>query len=211
MTKIPIEISARHMHISQADLNTLFGDSYQLTPIKDLSQKGQFAAQEEVEIQTSESWGVEPHMDFTFGKAPDHNRIRILGPVRDKTQVELSATDFRMLDIKPAVCLSGEHDKTTGGVYLVGPKGQIFLKKGLMIAKPHIHCNKEEARDLSLEHGQKVKIKIVDDGTGKEPARQIIFNNVIVRVDPSFSLHMHIDTDEANAAGIAGLGQGVII
>jgi len=193
--KVLIEISARHMHISQEDLDKLFGEGYELGSIKDLSQPGQFAAEEVVEIQTSKSLFLPPHMDFTFGKACDHNQIRILGPVRERTQLELSWSDFIALGLEPKVALSGDHENSTGGVVLVGPKGMLKLEKGLICAQRHIHMSDTEAKELGIIDEQKVAVKVA----GKRP---ITFEDVVVRVSKDFSSAFHIDTDEGNAAGV---------
>ena len=205
MITIPIEISARHVHLSQKDLNRLFGQNYQLTPIKDLSQQGQFACKEMVGVQTLQSWGVKPHMDFTFGKAPDHNQIRVLGPVREHTQIELSWSDFIGLGLEPTVTLSGDYKRSIGGIILIGPCGQVELNKGVIIAQRHIHCSKIKAQEYSFQDRQVVSVKTVDD------VRQITFHNVIVRIHHNFDWQMHIDTDEANAAGIRSQRVGEII
>jgi len=202
--KILIEISARHMHISQKDLDKLFGEGYELGSIKDLSQPDQFAAEEVVEIQTSGSLFLPPHMDFTFGKAPDHNQIRILGPVREHTQVELSWSDFVALGIEPKVLLSGDYENSIGGVVLVGPKGMLKLEKGLICAQRHIHMSTDEAEELNVKDGQKVAVKVPGQ-------RSITFEDVIARVRPNFRLAFHIDTDEGNAAGVERGDKGEII
>ena len=212
MITIPIEISARHLHLSQSDLNSLFGDGYQLTPLKGLSQPGQFAAEEVVEIQTPESWGLPPHMDFTFGKTCDHNQIRVLGPVRDETQIELSWSDFIALGLDPHIALSGDLKASTGGVIIVGPTGELKLERGVIIAKRHIHCSPEKAEEFGLTDHQSVEVKVTDKKVeGHCALRAVTFHDVIVRINPQYDWQMHIDTDEANAAGIEKKGNGEII
>ncbi|MFH1712634.1 MAG: PduL/EutD family phosphate acyltransferase [Candidatus Jacksonbacteria bacterium] len=248
MIIIPIEISARHLHLSQKDLEILFGLNYQLTPIKNLSQPGQFACEEAVEIQNLQSWGAEPHMDFTFGKAPDHNQVRILGPVRKRTQIELSWSDFICLGLKPVVALSGDYKSSGGGVIIVGPAGEVKLTKAVIIPQRHIHCSLEKAREFGLRHGQTAAVKVISGKTQnsklkaqhassavrrrggnynsmscrhgmaklktfihQQPIRQITFHNVAVRINDKFDWQMHIDTDEANAAGICGMGAGEVV
>lgn len=216
MINIPIEISARHIHLSQKDLEILFGLNYRLTPIKDLSQPGQFASKEAVEVQNLQSWGAEPHMDFTFGKAPDHNQLRILGPVREYTQVELSWSDFIALGLEPRVALSGDYKSSAGGVIIVGPVGEVKLTKGAIIAQRHIHCSEVKAREFELRDGQIVAVKVISvahesQKCYNEPVRQITFHNVAIRVSPHFDWQMHIDADEANAAGIKKEGVGEVI
>ena len=202
--KILIEISARHMHISQEDLDKLFGEGHELGSIKDLSQPGQFAAEEVVEIQTPGSLFLPPHLDFTFGKACDHNQIRILGPVREHTQVELSWSDFIALGIEPKVALSGDYENSIGGVILVGPKGMLKLEKGLICAQRHIHMSDNEAQELSIKDGQKVAVKV----SGQRP---VTFEDVIVRARPDFKSAFHIDTDEGNAAGVKAGDYGELV
>ena len=176
--KIPIEISARHIHLSQADLEKLFGKKVQLKKFKKLSQPGEFATEETVQLVTR------------LGSL----KLRVLGPVRQQTQVELSATDCRQLGIEAPLRLSGDLKKTAGA-QLVGPVGMVKIKQGIIIAQRHIHLDDKTASKLSLKQGQAVSIKTIGQ-------RGLIFDNVIVRLNPKFKLAMHIDTDEANAAGI---------
>lgn len=206
MINIPIEVSARHIHLSTDDLAILFGPDYTLRPIKNLSQPGQFAAEEVVEIQTTQSWGLPPHQDFTFGKSCDRNQIRVLGPVRLETQLELSWSDFMALGLEPAVALSGDRPKSSvGSVVILGPAGEIKLEQGIIIARRHIHCHTKKAAEYGLRDKQVVAVQTTDT------VRQVTFHQVIVRVSPDFDWQMHIDTDEANAAGIGGSGVGSVI
>ena len=207
---IPIEVSARHCHLSQKDVETLFGKGYELTPIKPLSQRAQYAAREVVEVQTPSSWGLPPHTDFTFGKAPDHNQIRILGPVREYTQIELSWSDCISAGIEPCVLVSGDWKRSSGGLILVGQKGEVKLERGIIVPQRHIHCNTQKARELGLTHGQIVSVKVI----GSEEASSLCaltFHNVIVRTHYTFDWQMHVDTDEGNAAGIRMMGVGEVI
>lgn len=210
MPTIPIEVSARHCHLSQKDLDILFGKGYELTPIKPLSQHGQYAARETVEVQTPSSWGLPPHTDFTFGKAPDHNQIRILGPVRENTQVELSWSDCITAGIEPRVLVSGDLEKSAGGLILIGPKGEIKLERGVIVPQRHIHCNTDKARELGLKHGQIVSVKVIGSDDSSSLCA-ITFHNVIIRAHPTFDWQMHLNTDEGNAAGIYGMGEGIVI
>lgn len=210
MLTIPIEVSARHCHLSQEDMEILFGKGYELTPMKDLSQRGQYAAAEVLEVQTPSSWGLPPHMDFTFGKAPDHNQMRILGPVREHTQVEFSWSDCISAGIEPRVLVSGDWERSAGGLILVGPCGEVKLERGIIVPQRHIHCNTDKARELGLKHGQIVSVKVVG-GDQSSSLCAITFHNVIIRVHPTFDFHMHLDTDESNAAGIRGMGKGEIL
>lgn len=211
MLTIPIEISARHIHLSPANLAILFGDGYKLTPIKELSQREQFACEEVVEIQTPATWGLPPHRDFTFGKACDHNQIRILGPVREHTQLELSWTDCITLELEPHVVISGDYAKSSSGLIIVGPQGEIVLNKGIIVPQRHIHCNTGKAKELGLSHGQNVSVRVTDDGTGKEPLHTVTFHHVVVRTHETFDWQMHLTTDEGNAAGIHMHGVGEVL
>ncbi len=186
-TSVMVEISARHLHVSREDLDVLFGKDYQLTNKKDLSQPGQFACEEKVEI-------VGPK-----GKL----KMSILGPERPKTQVEISATDARSIGLVVPVRESGDIAGTPG-CKLVGPAGEVDIAEGVMVAKRHIHLETEEAKEMGLEDKQVVQVKIAGD-------RGVIFCETVVRVSPKFKEAMHIDTDEANAAGISGSVTGEVI
>ena len=177
--QIPIEISARHAHLSKSDLEILFGPGFELTKLHDLSQTGQFAANEIVEL---------------VGPRGPLDGVRILGPVRAQTQVEVSETEARHLGLNPPVRDSGNLDGTPG-VKIIGPKGEVILKQGVILALRHIHINPATAVEIGVKNYDRVKV----DTSG---TRDLLFENVLVRVDPSFKLAMHIDTDEANAAGI---------
>ncbi len=234
MITVQIEVSARHCHLSQKDLDILFGNGYELTPIKPLSQRGQYAAREVLEVQTPSSWGLPPHYDFTFGKAPDHNQIRILGPVREHTQVELSWSDCMSAGILPRILVSGDWERSAGGLILVGPHGEVKLNRGIIVPQRHIHCGSDRAKELGLQHRQLVSVRVIDpplltkEGPGEVPhtpykggavggsskvlpIRSITFHNVIIRTHPSFDWQMHLDTDEGNAAGIKMMGMGEVI
>lgn len=177
--QVPIEISARHIHLSKPDLEILFGSGFELTKFRDLSQTGQFAANEIVKLV-----GLKGELDG----------VRILGPVRAQTQVEVSETEARHLGLTPPVRDSGNLDGTPG-IKIVGPKGEVELKSGVILALRHIHIDPEIAAKIKVKNGDRVKVDTIGP-------RDLLFENVLVRVDPSFKLAMHIDTDEANAAGI---------
>ncbi len=177
---IPVGVSARHVHLSTADLETLFGEGYKLTLKKELSQPGQFAAEECVEV---------------FGTKKSFPSVRVLGPVRTKSQVELSLTDCFTIGVKAPIRESGDI-KASGSVKIVGPKGEITIPEGVIVAARHLHLNPKEAKEFGLEDKQKVKVKT----TGE---RAVVFENVVVRVREDFALEMHIDTDEANAAALS--------
>ena len=186
--KIIVETSARHVHVSQSDLNILFGENYELHNKKDLSQPGQFACQEKVTI-----------------KGPKGEiAASILGPIREKTQVELSLTDARKIGIVPPIKESGDLNNTPGAT-LIGPSGEVSLENGIIAAQRHIHLDPKTAKENNLSDKDVVSVKINSDG------RSLIFGDVVVRVKENFSPAMHIDTDESNAAGINGTVFGEII
>lgn len=177
--KIPVGISNRHLHLSQQDLETLFGKGYELTKKKDLVQPGQFACEETVKL---------------VGPKREIDGLRIIGPVRPQTQVELALTDCIALGIKAPVRESGNIAGSAGAV-IVGPQGQIELKEGVIVAARHIHMKPYEAEEFGVADGDIVKVKV-------EGERALIFDNVILRVGDKHKLDFHIDTDEANAAGL---------
>ena len=185
--KILVETSARHIHVCEATLKTLFGEGATLTNKKDLSQPGQFACEEKVEV-------VGPKGSL---------KMSILGPTRPVDQVEVSYTDARSLGVTPPVKESGD-TAGTPGVKLVGPCGEVVINEGVMVAKRHIHMTPEDAAELGVSDKEIVKVKI-------DTARPLIFDDVVVRVSPKFALAMHIDTDECNAAGAFGQVYGEIV
>ena len=187
--KILIEVSARHVHVTTEDLETLFGKGYQLTPKKDLSQPGQYAAAERVDL---------------VGPRSTIKNVSILGPVRAASQVEVSMTDARTLGLNPSIRESGNIDGTIG-VQLVGPAGSVTLDKGLIVAKRHVHLTPEAAEAQGVVNGQVVEIKVQTDD------RSMTFGDVVIRVSEKFAPAMHIDTDEANAAGITSTAWGEIV
>jgi len=183
--KVPVGVSNRHIHLSQQDLETLFGTGYELTVRNELSQTGQYAAEETVTIQ---------------GPKSSMANIRILGPTRKETQLEISRTDSFALGVKPPVRDSGFLEDTPG-ITVIGPKGQINLDRGVIIAQRHIHMTEEDAKAFGVKDKDLVSVRM--DGE-----RAVVFENVLVRVRNDFVLEMHIDTDEANAAMI---GNGQIV
>lgn len=186
---ILIEVSARHVHVTTEDLETLFGKGYQLTPKKDLSQPGQYAAAERVDL---------------VGPRSTIKNVSILGPVRSASQVEVSLSDARTLGLNPSIRESGNIDGTIG-VQLVGPAGSITLDKGLIVAKRHVHLTPEAADAQGVVNGQVVGVKVHTDD------RSMTFGDVVIRVSEKFAPAMHIDTDEANAAGITSTAWGEIV
>ena len=188
MEKILVETSARHVHLSQEDLEILFGKGATLTNKKDLSQPGQFACAERVTI---------------VGPKKELANVSILGPVRPKTQVEVSYTDARTLGVAAPLRESGDVAGTPG-VKLVGPAGEVELTEGVMVAKRHIHMTPEDAANYGVENGQIVSVKI-------ESERTTVLGDVVIRVSPKFALAMHVDTDESNAAAAFGACYGELI
>ena len=176
---VPIGVSARHVHLTREHVETLFGEGYELTKKKDL-MGGQFAANECVTIVGLKLRAIE--------------NVRILGPCRKASQVEISATDAIKLGIKAPVRESGDI-AGSAPIAVVGPAGALYLKEGCIVAARHIHMAPAEAAQAGLSDGDYVSVRVDNE-------RGTVFNHVKIRVDPSFSLEMHIDTDEANAGGI---------
>ena len=173
---VRVGVSNRHLHVSKADFQTLFGQGETLTELKPLSQVGQFAAHETVTIEAN---------------GRQIQDVRILGPYRKETQVEISATDARFFKLNPPVRNSGDLEGSLG-IRIYGPKGSIDIKKGLIIATRHIHFSDEEAKRFGVTNNQRVKVRVSTDKGG-------IMHGVYCKVDPSYSLEMHLDTDDANA------------
>jgi putative phosphotransacetylase len=173
-----VEVSARHAHVSQKDLEILFGEGYQLTEVKELSQPGQYLAKEKITIKKGDAV---------------MERISILGPVRSASQVELSMTDCVKLKAKSVIRESGDLSGSEA-VTLVGPNGSVDLPEGLIVAKRHIHMTPEDAEKFGVKDKQIVAVSVESEG------RKLIFEDTIVRVNPTYALAMHIDTDEGNAA-----------
>lgn len=188
MSKIIIETSGRHAHFTQNDLEKLFGEGYQLKKEKDLSQPGQFAAVETVTI---------------VGPKRSLENVRVMGPCRNFTQIEVSKSDCFFLGAKAPVRLSGKVIRS-GAIKVVGPRGELELTEGLIVAKRHIHLDPESAHKLKVVNAQTVKVKV-------EGPRALIFDEVEIRVNESFSPAIHLDTDEANSAGVESGATGEII
>ena len=189
MKKFIVETSARHVHVTQKDLETLFGAGYQLTPKKYLSQPGQFASEERVDV---------------VGPKKTLSRVSILGPVRPETQIELSLTDARSIGVAAPIRESGDV-AGSGACKLVGPAGEVEVAEGVIAAKRHIHMTPEDAAEYGVEDKQVVSVKVDTEG------RSLIFGDVVVRVSPKYALAMHIDTDESNAACAGNGTMGEII
>lgn len=186
--KVPIAISARHVHLAQKDLDILFGRGYQLQKSRTLKQPKEFAAQETVTLK-----GPKVQLD----------EVRIVGPIRQSTQVEISKTDAWRLGIEAPIRMSGD----LGGsarMTIVGPKGQIEIPEGVIVPQRHIHCSSEQAREYQLEDNQTVAVIV-------EGLRKLVFHQVIVRVSDDYQWEMHLDTDEANAADLGKDGVGEVV
>lgn len=173
---VPVSVSARHLHLCREDLEALFGKGYELTVEKEISQPGQYAAKEKVTLITDK------------GKIEN---IRVLGPLRNKTQIELTKSEARTLGLNLEVRNSGDLDNTSG-VTIKGPKGSIELREGVIIADRHIHMTPEDAENYGVKNGQKVSVVV----NGKKGG---VLSNVTIRVNPRYKLDFHIDTDDANA------------
>ena len=178
---VPVGVSARHIHLSQADLDRLFGPGYCLRPFKALSQPGQFAAQEKVSVA---------------GPKGEIAGVRVLGPVRGRTQVEVTFSDLMRLGIPGMVRMSGDTDGTPGCT-LKGPAGQVTIPNGVIVAARHLHLSPGQAAAYGLKNGQAVKLRM----TGPRPG---LLEQVICRVGEGHDLEVHLDTDEANAFCITG-------
>lgn len=183
-----VEASGRHVHLSRKDIDALFGEGYQLTKAKDLSQPGQFACKERVKL---------------VGPKGVLQNVIVLGPERKESQVEVSGTDALSLGIKVPVRESGDIDGTPG-ILLMNGMNSLQLAKGLIVAKRHIHMTEEDAKRCNVVQGEIVQVKINSD-------RSLIFDDVVVRVSPKFATYMHIDYDESNACGFKKGTRGTII
>jgi propanediol utilization protein len=182
---VPVSVSARHCHLAACDVARLFGPDHKLTPARPLSQRGQFACQETVTL---------------VGPRGRLEQVRVLGPERKQTQVEITQTEARALGVGPVpVRLSGNLEGTPG-VRLVGPAGSVDLPSGLIVAQRHLHASPKDARRLHVRDGQLLSIRV----GGK---KGVTFSGVKVRVSPESKLELHLDTDEANAARISGPGR----
>ena len=187
MSKVLVETSARHVHLSQEAIDTLFGKGYTLTNKKDLSQPGQFACEEKVEV-------IGPKGSL---------KMSILGPARPASQVEISMSDARTLGVKAPVRESGDIAGTPGCTIKVGDN-VVEISEGVIVAKRHIHMTTADAAEIGVSDKEIVKVRL-------DTARPLIFDDVVVRVSDKFALAMHVDTDECNAAGAAGEVYGEIV
>ena len=174
--QVPVGVSARHVHLAREHVELLFGRGYRLTPLKNLSQKNQFACAEQVSL---------------IGPKGELEKVRILGPERMDTQVELSASDSRSLGVMPPVRTSGDVEGTPG-LLIGGPRGEVMLKKGVIIADRHIHMTPEDARWFGVLDKERVCVYVKGPKGGR-------LNNVVIRVSKNARLDFHVDTDDANA------------
>lgn len=177
--RLPIALSNRHLHLSKEDIATLFGEGYELQKQKDLKQPGQYAAVEKVDI---------------VGPKGEIKGIRVLGPARNKSQIEISLTDSFVLGVKPPVRDSGDL-KDSPGIKIVGPMGEVTLTEGVILASRHIHMHTDDAAKFGVVDKQRVKVRTFGE-------RAVVFENVLARVHPTFALEMHVDVDEGNAAAV---------
>ena len=189
MKEILVETSARHIHLNEEQFKILYGEDAKLEVRAPLSQPGQFVSTSRLDI---------------VGPKRTLNNVSILGPFRKEAQVEISATDARTIGV-PAVIRESGDIKGSAPIKLVGPKGEIELAEGCIVAKRHIHMTPADAEEFGVENGQIVKLELNTDG------RSLIFGDVVVRVRADFALACHIDTDESNAAGCAGTVYGKLI
>lgn len=187
--EVLVEISARHVHVSEEHLEILFGKGYKLTPKKDLSQPGQYACEERVTV---------------VGPKKELAGVSILGPCRKATQIEISLTDARAIGVKAPIRESGDI-AGSGACKLIGPAGEVELTEGVIAAKRHIHMTTADAEKYGITDSQIVSVKI------PTADRALIFGDVVARVSDSYALAMHLDTDEANAAAIPGSCIGEIL
>lgn len=186
--KIPVEISARHLHLCQKDLETLFGKGHRLTKKRGLTQPDEFAAEETVSLR--------------FGDREIY-QVRIVSPLRPQTQLEISLTDAYNLGMRSVIRPSGDL-KGTPGILLIGSEGEVALKRGVIVAWRHLHTSPEEAARLGIKNKKTVSIRV-------EGKRAIVFHNIKVRIGKNYKLSVHLDTDEGNAAGIVGKTFGELI
>ena len=186
--KFIVETSARHAHISEEHLKVLFGEGAELVVKKMLSQPGQYASEQKIQV-------VGPKGSLMMS---------ILGPTRKDTQIEVSLSDARTLGVKALIRESGDI-KGTAGCKIVGPCGEVELTEGVIAAKRHIHATTKDAAELGVTNGEIVNVEVKTEG------RSLIYGDVVVRVSDSYALAMHIDTDEANAAACSGVVYGRIV
>lgn len=187
---ILVGVSNRHIHLSREHLDILFGKDYELTKLKDLSQPGQYACKEQLTL-------IGPSLKAIEG-------VRVLGPIRKESQVEISRTDSFTLKVKPPVRESGSLSGSAG-ITIIGPKGVVTLKEGCILANRHIHMSLEDGKRFNVNDGEYVAVEAIGDG------KRTDLYDVQVRVSDKFALEMHLDTDDANACGIGNASKVKII
>ena len=185
--ELPIGLSNRHCHLTQEHIEILFGEGHQLTHLKDLSQPGQYAAQEVIDVK---------------GPKGTISEIRILGPARPESQIEILVSDSYKLGVPVEIRMSGDLDGTPGAE-LIGPKGSVVIEQGVIVASRHLHISDVEAIEFGLKDKDVISVEVPG-------VRSLIFNNVIVRVSKDYALDLHVDIEEGNAAGLKN-GQKVRI
>lgn len=178
---VPAGVSVKHCHLTREHFKILFGASAEPKRVKDIKQPGFFAAEEMIDVQ---------------GPKGVLKKIRLVAPYRDHTQIEIAVSDAMAIGLKPPVRESGDV-KNSAGATLIGPAGQIEIKEGVIIAQRHLHFSPSEARNLGIASGEVVRVR-----AGANGGRSTVFEDVVVRVSDKYSLEFHVDTDEANAAGI---------
>lgn len=188
--KFVVETSARHVHVTEETFKVLFGEDAKMEVKKMLSQPGQYASTSRVDV---------------VGPKNTIKNVSILGPARNANQVEMSLTDCRTLGVDAPIRESGDI-KGSAPIKIVGPKGEVELTEGLIVAKRHIHMTEEDAAEYGVKNGEIVSVKIESPRE-----RTAILGDVVVRVSPKFALAMHIDTDESNALGLQGNAEGTIV
>ena len=186
--KVPVGLSNKHLHLSQADIETLFGKGHALTPMKDLKQPGQFAAEEKVDV---------------VGPKGTLKGLRVLGPARPETQVELALTDTRAIGIDAPVRESGKL-AGSASAKLVGPAGEVELSQGVIVALRHVHLSEDQAKEAGVKDKDVVCVKF-------EGERGVVFENVLIRSGNGHDFEIHLDTDEGNAAGLSNGQMGEIL
>lgn len=179
--QVTVGLSNKHVHLSKEHINILFGEGHELTPIKDLSQPGQFACDEKVDL---------------VGPKRTIKGVRILGPARKETQVEISLSDGFTLGLTEVPVRDSGKTEGTPGIKLVGPCGEVELEKGVIAASRHIHMHTTDAEKYGLKDKDIVSVKVGGP-------RGLIFENVLIRVNAEYALDMHLDVEEGNAAGLA--------
>lgn len=187
--KVPVGLSNKHVHLSKEHIDILFGEGHELTPIKDLSQPGQYACEEKVDL---------------VGPKRTIKGVRILGPARKETQVEISLSDGFTLGIKDLPIRDSGKLEGTPGVKLVGPKGEVELERGVIAAARHIHMHTSDAKKYGLKDKDMVSVKVGGP-------RGLTFDNVLVRVSDQYALDMHLDVEEGNAAGLSNCDEVEVI